>query len=276
MKELSFLAIDIGNSTVACAFFGGGALFGSGAEPLRIESISTEIALAACDHAAVLREFFERFGIEKKTACAMVSSVVPRLTEPCLYVLEEFCEKKPLLIESGLYNHLRIKIPESRARQIGTDIVCNTEEAYSRFNSPCIVVDFGTALTFTAIDSGGVLLGTAIAPGLACAAQSLANKAAQLFLVPIEAPPTPLGRNTVEAMQSGLVYGWASLAQSLVERFKTEMRRQGVPRKDIKVIGTGGFCGLIAPIAGIFDEIDPCLIFYGLRRIYAQRIANNI
>jgi type III pantothenate kinase len=182
-------------------------------------------------------------------------------------MLERLCGAKPLLVGHALYGLLPVKIPAHRSRQIGTDIVCNAVEAWTRFRRPCIVVDFGTALTFTAIGASGSLLGTAIAPGLAIAAQALARSAAQLFPVALEAPASPLGENTTEAMQSGLVFGYAGLAESMASRLAAEMRRKEGSSQDIAVIATGGLSSLIAPLVRTFHSVDKNLIFHGLRRV---------
>lgn len=253
------LTIDIGNSTIASALF-----YKDLYDPEPLERLPTGAMLEADECGAALRRFLEGRDID----AVIISSVVPCLTKPFLKMLKELGCEKPLLVNSALYPLLPVKIPGPRAPQIGTDIVCNAVEAYARFQGPCVIVDFGTALTFTALGASGDLLGTAIAPGLATAAQSLAGNAAQLYLVPIEEPPSPLGANTVQAIQSGLVFGWVGLAESLVNRFKTEIcRKEGISRERIQVIATGGFCGLIAPLTGIFDHVDRLLVLHGLRRI---------
>jgi type III pantothenate kinase len=207
-------------------------------------------------------------------AGAVVSSVVPSVTDSLCAALERLTGVKPLLVSHALYGLLPVKIPAHRCRQIGTDIVCNAVEAWARFERPCIIVDFGTALTFTALGPCGSLLGTAIAPGLAIASGALSRSAAQLFPVALEAPASPLGENTVQAMQSGLVFGCAGIAESLTGRFMEEMRRKGCPPgQDIPVIATGGLCGLIAPLVRVFSSVDKHLIFHGLRRV--AEIAHN-
>jgi type III pantothenate kinase len=260
------LAVDIGNSTIASAFFHTTTRDDS-REPELLERLPS----GAIPADAVIKEYraaFHRFLAGRKNVAAIVSSVVPRLTGPVTGILEECCGAKPLLVTSELYHLLPVSIPPSRARQIGTDFVCNAVEAYSRFRSPCVIADFGTALTFAAVGASGGLLGTAIAPGLATAAQSLADNAAQLFPVPIEVPPSPLGDNTTEAVQSGLVYGWAGIAESLGSRFRNELcLRENARLEDIQVIATGGFCELIAPLTGIFTCVDRQLVLRGLRRI---------
>ncbi|MDR0552075.1 MAG: type III pantothenate kinase [Spirochaetaceae bacterium] len=272
MENQALLVIDIGNSTIASAIFYGDADDASGGgrqlpPPELLEPLPTGTALAAEDQTAIFRSFFESRLDNRGVRAAILSSVVPRLTESCLNAFEELLGKRPLLVNSGIYHFLPVKIPVSRARQIGTDFVCNAVEAYLRFKRPCVITDFGTALTFAAISPSGELMGTAIAPGIAAASKALADNAAQLYSVPFDIPPSPLGENTVQAMQSGLIYGWAGLAESLVSRFKSEICcRTDARPQDIQVIATGGFCDLIAPLAGI-TCMDRHLVLYGLRSI---------
>jgi type III pantothenate kinase len=258
------LTVDIGNSTIGAAIFALRAR-----EALPLGNIATAAPQNGGQYLKEFRALLDASGIRPHAlTSAIVSSVVPAVTDRFLAMLEGLTGVKPLLVRPALYDLLPVKIPASRSRQIGTDIVCNAVEAWARFQRPCIIVDFGTALTFTALGVSGGLLGAAIAPGLAVASRALAQSAAQLFPVALEVPPSPLGENTVEAMQSGLIFGCAGLAESLIGRFMAEMRRKECPPNgDIAVIATGGLCGLIAPLVPAFLSVDTHLIFYGLRRI---------
>ena len=256
------LTIDIGNSTIGAAAFCEDRL-------VPLESIPTDYRLPRAEYAGVFRVRLEDAGMApQKISAAVVSCVVPALTDTFLSLVEELTGTRPLLVSPALYHLLPIKMTEIRAAQIGTDIVCNAVEAYSRFRGPCIIVDFGTALTFTAIGAAGSLLGAAIAPGLGTAIQSLASAAAQLHTVPLEVPASPLGQDTIGAIQSGIVFGAAGLAESLAGRFMDEMcRKEGFNRDSIKVIATGGRSGLIAPLVRVFHHVDQHLVFHGLRRV---------
>ncbi len=147
--------------------------------------------------------------------------------------------------------------------EVGADRIVNAAAAYSLYPTASIVIDMGTATTFDAISSNGELLGVAIAPGLALAANALAQRAAKLGTVALAAPPQAIGRNTVNAMQSGLVFGYVSLIEGMVRRFKAEMNDE-----DIKVIGTGGLISTIVPHTPILDHVEPWLTLTGLRVIH--------
>jgi type III pantothenate kinase len=183
-------------------------------------------------------------------------------------MIEGLTGKKPILVNHSLYHILPVKIPQFRVQEIGADLVCNVVEAYARFSAPCIVVDFGTALTFTAVGGTGDLLGTAIAPGLNIAVKSLAQHTALLPSVALEAPPVALGMNTVHAIQSGIVLGYKGLVETMIAAFKDEMcQKERIPCESIIVIATGGLNSVLSPITKVFQHVDRQLILYGLKRI---------
>jgi type III pantothenate kinase len=256
------LVIDIGNTNIVAALFRDDT-------PLPVGRIYTDPKRTGDEYAIVFRSLLREKGVAiSDINASIVSSVVPALIGPFLSMIEGITGKKPLLVNPGLYHLLPVKIPEPRAPQVGTDIVCNIVEAYSRFKAPCIVVDFGTALSFAAVGSDGTLLGAAIAPGLGLAVDSLASSAAQLYPVALEAPASALGENTVHAIQSGIVLGYKGLVESLVAQFKDEMTHiQGIKAQDIEVIATGGLNSVLHPITNVFKHVDRHLILYGLKRI---------
>jgi type III pantothenate kinase len=149
---------------------------------------------------------------------------------------------------------LRIAQPH----QIGSDLVANAAAAYDRFKANCLVVDFGTALTFTAIDANGAIKGVSIAPGLRTAMKALSGNTAQLPEIPLEIPQKAIGTNTVEAIQSGIVLGYVGLVSYLVEKIKEEMGGE------CTVVATGGLSFVMEPLKHLFAHIDPRLTLDGL------------
>jgi type III pantothenate kinase len=265
------LVIDIGNTNIVSA------LFGQEKEPLPLGRIYTDTKRTGDEYGIIFRSLLREREIPvREIDASVMSCVVPALIGPFLRMAEGLTGKKPLLVNHALYHLLPVKIPQTRAQQIGTDIVCNIVEAFSRFQKPCIVADFGTALSFTAVGATGDLLGAAIAPGMGLAVQSLADNAAQLYSVALEAPATALGQNTVHAIQSGIVLGYKGLVEFMIRSFKEEMcHRENIRPDDIQVIATGGLGSVLHPITGIFQHIDRQLILYGLRRI-AQISRGNL
>jgi type III pantothenate kinase len=193
---------------------------------------------------------------------AILGSVVPPLTGTFSRMLERYTAQEPLVVGPGVRTGLRIRT--ENPAEVGADLVANAVAAYARFQGNCVAVDFGTALTFTAIAEPGDLLGVAIAPGLRSAAAALSSNTAQLPRVRLVPPPAAIGRNTVHSIQSGVVYGYIGLVEALVGRMRAEMSGQA------KAIATGGLARVIAPLTDQFAAIEPWLTLDGLRIIAEQ------
>ncbi len=142
------------------------------------------------------------------------------------------------------------------------DRILNALATHRLHGSPAVVVDFGTATTFDAVSAEGDYLGGAIAPGLGIAAEALFSRTAKLPRIELTAPPSPIGRNTIHAMQSGLILGYVGLIEGLVERFRAELGGQA------RVIGTGGLASVLAKETKIIEVVDQMLTLEGLRLIY--------
>jgi type III pantothenate kinase len=242
------LILDIGNTDTTFAWHDGHGW----AAHWRIPSVDD----------GLLAEKLDQILIHKKLQIhqlknILISSVVPHITPIWQEILEELTQKEILLVGPSLYKKLPIGIPSPE--EIGSDLVANALAAYSRFRQACIVVDFGTALTFTAIDEHGNIQGVAIAPGLHTAMYALFHKAAQLPEVPLEVPASALGKNTTHALQAGILLGYEGLVKELLHKIKAEMSG------DVKVIATGGLSTVIQSLKPEFDEMDKMLTLEGLR-----------
>jgi type III pantothenate kinase len=188
-------------------------------------------------------------------------SVVPDL----IPVFETFVEKylgiAPLVVGTG--TRTGVKILYDSPRDVGADRVADVVAAINRHGPPpLIVVDLGTALVFDAISAEGDYLGGALAPGLHIAAGALYERAAKLYPVEIARPPSAIGKNTIGALQSGLLFGYVGLIEGMVERFRRELGGKA------KVIGTGGWSEFFARETDVFDAVDPDLTLHGVRLIY--------
>jgi type III pantothenate kinase len=190
---------------------------------------------------------------------AVLSSVVPPVVAALNGMLQSLIGKEALVVAPGVRTGLRIRT--DNPVEVGSDIVAGAVAAYDRFQTHCIVVGFGTALTFTAVAEPGDLLGVSIAPGLKYAAEALFEHTAQLQLVKLEPPSSAIGRNTVQSIQSGIIFGYVGMVESLIGRIKSELPGPA------KVIATGGQARIIAPLTECFTEIDPWLTLEGLRII---------
>lgn len=189
----------------------------------------------------------------------VLSSVVPNLTPTMRTMLTELFGFEPIVVGPGVYPLLPLEI--LRPHEIGTDLVANALAAYTRYRQNCIVVDFGTALTFTTVSAEGKILGVAIAPGLKTAIRSLFANTAQLPEVPIEVPASALGTSTTHAIQAGVVLGYEGLVRSLIERIRIELHN------DCIAVATGGLSGRIPSLKDVFTAVIPSLTLDGVRLI---------
>lgn len=256
------LTIDIGNTHIVTALF-------YKDEPIHEWRMYSDTKRTADEYTSILLSLFRDAGVSQSSIkSAILSSVVPILIGPFVNLVQKMIGKKPLIVSSAIFDKLPITIPQTAIHEIGSDIVCNVVEAWTRFKSPLIVLDFGTALTFTAVSGDGGIEGVAITPGLGTAVNSLFNNAAQLPSVPLEAPPNSLGTNTIHSIQSGIVLGYKGLVESLVERISHDLcEKSGCKKCDIKIIATGGLNSVLKPITDIFQNVDKQLTLKGLHRI---------
>ncbi len=256
------LAVDIGNTNIVMALFDKDTL-------VKQWRVFSDERRTSDEYNAVIVSLFRDSKLNTDVVKeAVLTSVVPTLLGPFIRLLENISGKKPLVIGPSMYDKLPITLPESAVHEIGTDLICNAVEAYCRYNSACIVVDFGTALTFTAIDQNGAVQGVAIAPGLGTALKSLFSNTAQIPSVPLEAPPSSLGTNTIHSIQSGIVLGYKGLVESLIAQIKTDMvAKTGVAKDAIHVVATGGLNSVLKPITDVFEDVDKSLTLKGLKRI---------
>lgn len=196
----------------------------------------------------------------------VLSSVVPDLTPTMRAMLAELFGYDPIVVGPGVYPLLPLEI--LRPHEIGADLVANALAAYTRYRRNCVVVDFGTALTFTTVSGDGKILGVAIAPGLRTAIRSLFVNTAQLPEVPIEVPESALGTSTTHAIQAGVVLGYEGLVRSLVSRIQTELNG------DCIAVATGGLSGRIPSLSNVFIDIVPSLTLEGVRLI-GETVTNS-
>lgn len=190
----------------------------------------------------------------------VLSSVVPLLINPFQEMINKLFPEAPLtIVNPGIYNQLPIKV--LNPDELGTDLVANAVSAFQRFGDYTMIIDFGTALTFTTIGKDAEIAGVAIAPGLRTAVRALSGDTAQLPHIQLSPPPSVLGDNTEHAIQAGIVFGFAGLVDSIVERTEKELDNK------LQVVATGGLCGIIAPLSKRINTVDKMLTLDGLRRI---------
>jgi len=250
-------AIDIGNSNVVIGLWDGDDWRHVWRLPTRATDDTTVY------YETRLQDLFLENGIRPGPQDrAIISSVVPVLTVPFEHLFGHFVAGPVTRVHPTLYPGLSFRI--NRPDEIGTDLVCNAVAARQLYQSNVVVVDFGTALTFTTCTLEGEILGVSILPGLKTAISALFQKTAQLPEVPLELPPSVLGTNTTEAIQSGVLMGYVGLVRHMVASIRSEVG------SDFLAIGTGGLSSVLHPLAEDFDYINSQLTLEGLRLIDAH------
>ena len=248
------LAIDIGNTNITVGAFDG--------DDLRATfRMSTDARKMADEYAILLSQMLPLRGVSRADIGAVaVCSVVPPLTSIFVHLAESHFGVRPLVVGAGTRTGVRVRYDPPR--DVGADRIVDAAAAFSAYGGPVIVVDIGTATVLDAVTEDGDYLGGAIAPGISIAADSLFHATAMLRRVELAPPPSAIGRNTVHALQSGLVFGYSELVRGMVRRFKRELGG------DAKVIATGGSARVIENDPKIFDAIDPNLTLSGLKLVY--------
>jgi type III pantothenate kinase len=247
------LAIDVGNSEITSSLWDQDRWL----YHWRLPSKPDEPELF---YGIKMRDLFLEVSVDPPAVTQIVlSSVVPGLTGKIKNVVTSLFDKNPVILGPELYEKLPIGV--LNPYEIGSDLVANAMAAFARFRRTCIVVDFGTALTFTTISADGNILGVSIAPGLKTAIRALSQNTAKLFDVPLEMPPSALGHNTVTAIQSGILLGYVGLVKNIVENIRAELK------VDCFVVATGGLSAVITPLHKFFNAVEPRLTLDGLRLI---------
>lgn len=191
----------------------------------------------------------------------VISSVNPNLNYTFEHMVETYFGFKPMTVGAGLKTGLSIKY--DNPKELGADRVAGCVGAYRIYGGPCIVIDCGTATTFNVVSARGELLGGAISFGLKAASESLAQAAARLPKVELSVPKKAIGKTTITNMQSGIIFGYSGMVESMVRRLKAEA---GLP--DAKVIATGGISDIVNRCVSVIDIVDRTLTLRGLNIIY--------
>ena len=248
------LAIDIGNTNITFGIFEG--------EELRTTwRIASSVNQMADEYAAVLLNLMGHEGLNASDINEVaLCSVVPPLTTTFVELSQRYFNTTPLVVGAGVKTKVRIRM--DNPREVGADRIADAVAAHHLYSGPLVIIDLGTATTFGIVSKEGDYIGGIIATGIATAAEALFTRTAQLPRVELTSPKHVIGSNTVTAMQSGIVYGYASLVEGMLERIEKELGEKAT------VIATGGYAQLIANEAAVIDEVNPDLTLIGLRLIY--------
>ena len=254
------LAVDVGNSNITLGAFDGDNL----ASTWRV---STESNRTDDEHYLLFVGLLNSSGISKGDIDAVaMCSVVPPVTAMVRGALGRLSDADVMVVGPGTKTGL--KIGYDRPQDVGTDRIVDAVAAFNVYGAPSVVVDFGTATVFDGITANAEYLGGALAPGVTVAADALYHAASQLRRVELEAPERAIGRNNVEALQSGLVFGYVGLVEGMIRRFVAELADPDP--EDVNVIATGGLARVIADQTDLFTTVDEDLTLTGLRLLYER------
>jgi len=248
------LALDIGNSNIVI----GTSENGRWKHQWRIQ---TDTDKTADEYAVLFHNLFSEADLTyREFNRIIICSVVPQLTQTISEVFDKRSPTAPLVLNGKVKTGIEVKTASPQS--VGADLIADAVGAYEVFKDNCIVVDFGTATTLMVVRNPGELIGGSICAGLKVTIDALVGKAAQLSQIPLEPSPDVIGKNTMEAMQSGLVLGHLCMVEGLITRMKGQLESDSV-----KVIATGGLAEKVSVHTNYFDVVDPMLTLDGLRVI---------
>jgi type III pantothenate kinase len=248
------LALDVGNTSIHIGLFDGERLVSTWRVGVEQEKLPDE-------YGVLLLNLLATGGFTPADIHAWIMGCdVPPLTPTFEAVCRKFFHLEPMVVGHGLRTGVRILY--ENPKQLGADRMIDAVAAIKLYGPPVIIVDFGTATVFDAVNENGDYLGGAIAPGIGIASEALFSRAAMLYRVQLERPPQAIGRNTIHAMQAGILFGYVGLVEGLVARFKAELGG------DPKVVATGGLAHEVSAETSCIDHVNPELTLLGLRMLY--------
>lgn len=254
------LCIDIGNTNIKYGIFNGEKLVAS-------FRVTSQRNATSDEYGVIVRDLLMKSSIKNEEIRGIImSSVIPQLNYTMEHMCLDYFGFKPIEVEAGLKTGMNIRVDSPK--QVGADRIVNSISAIRKYGAPCIVIDFGTATTFNAINGKGELIGGAIAPGMKSSLDSLVFGTAKLPNIELEKPKKVICTNTIENMQAGIIYGFAGLVEYIVKKMKEELGSQS-----ITVIGTGGLGEIIAKEAKCIDVVDRMLTLNGLKILYDMNSA---
>ncbi len=253
------LVIDVGNTNTVVGVFAG--------KELKAQwRLSTNRRLTADECGIFIRNLFSLDGIRpSEISGVMIASVVPPLNPALEEMSAKYFNHKAVFLGPGTRTGMAIQY--DNPQEVGADRIANSVAAYEKYGGPCVVVDFGTAITFDAISEKGEYVGGVIAPGIGVSSEALFQQAARLPRVEIREPLRVIGTNTVASMQSGLFYGAVGMVDGILDRLSATLGAK------TKVVATGGQAPLVAGASKYNPPVDPALTLEGLRIIYERHLA---
>lgn len=252
------LVVDVGNTQTHFGTFDGDRLV----EHWRFASVRTS---TADELGAALRSLLELRGVGlADLSASIVSSTVPELAPEWAQVGERYLGHETIVVGPGVKTGMPIRL--DNPRELGADRLVNAVAAHAKVGGPCIVVDFGTAITYDAVSAAGEYLGGIIAPGVEISMEALTSRGAKLPKIDLAEPRSLIGKSTVDAIRSGIIYGFAAAVDGIVSRMRGELG------PTTPTIATGGLAAAIVPHTTQIDEVDDLLTLTGLRLIHERNV----
>lgn len=253
------LVIDVGNTNIVFGVY-------KGEELLYNWRITSDKDRTSDEYGLLFDQIFKFNSLRvEDVKDIIISSVVPSLMHTLPTMSRRYFNLEPIVVGPGIKTGIDIKY--DNPKEVGADRIVNAISGYEKYGGPLIVVDSGTAITFDAVGIDGSYLGGVITPGIKISSEALFLRTAKLPKVEIAKPEKVIGKNTVNSIQSGLVYGYIGMIDSILERIIKEMDYK---EKHVKVIATGGFSSLVCKESKYIDVIDGLLTLEGLRIIYER------
>lgn len=250
------LTIDIGNTNITLGAYDGSILSFTA-------RLATDPRKTDDQYAFEIKNILSLYEISPEDIeDSIIASVVPMVGKSISNAVSKLCHIVPLMLGPGVKTGLNIKI--DNPAQLGADLVAGAVGALDSYTMPCVVIDMGTASTLSVLDKNGTFLGGVIAAGVRLTLKALAENTAQLTSIPIEAPSSVIGANTVESMQAGLVFGTASMLDGLIDKIAEELGESPT------VVATGGLSREIIPHCKTSIIYNENLLLEGLRAIYEK------
>lgn len=258
------LTIDVGNTNTVLVIF-------DGEQVVEHWRIATDPVRTADELAVTLRGLlsqdprYDKPNIDGIALCSTVPSVLHEMRE----MLRRYHYDLPtLIVEPGVKTGVSVRM--DNPKEVGTDRIMNTVAAVHLYGGPAIVVDFGTSTNFDAVSAKGEFVGGALAPGIEISVDALSRRAAQLLKVELARPARVVGKNTVEALQSGIIYGFAGQVEGIARRMAAELSPEDPSA--VTVIATGGLAPMVIDEVKIIDAYEPWLTLIGLRLVFERNI----
>lgn len=248
------LAIDIGNTNIVLGCMEGSRIV--------VEArMATDLVKTSDQYCVELKSLLRLYEVDLAAIeGVIISSVVPPVLNSCKTAVRKLTGKTPMVVGPGIKTGLNIQM--ENPAQIGSDLIVAAVAALSRFAPPLIIIDMGTATTITAIDKTGAYVGGCISPGPKLSAEALSSRTAQLPAISLESPKHAIGKNTVEAMRSGVMLGSACMVDGMIDRLEQELGQKAT------VIATGGIARFVLPMCRREIIYDRDLLLKGLAALY--------